>query len=170
MLDNYALNLVLHTAKDWASTNNGSFSRFFSLDQVDRQWLLDCSEVDIQSLADLPTSIIQVNLDEVRPKDLVRSSVMPSAEVTAISGILGAIAENVRSNVQVGMIAWGISSQANADWLCKSSLKDRIALASQGKVTFSSRTPFSRIARNNQSGTDLMANLMRILSGGKANG
>ncbi len=170
MLDNYALNLVLHTAKDWATTNNGSFGRFFSIDQVDRQWLLDCSDADLQRLADLPTSIIQVNLDEVRPRELAGSAVMPTAEVAAISGILGAIAENIRSNVRVGMIAWGISSKANADWLCNSSLKDRIALASQGKVTFSPRTPFNRIARQNQSGTDLMANLMRILSGGKVSG
>lgn len=170
MLDNYALNLVLHTAKDWASNNNGSFNRFFNLDQIDRQWLLDCTESDLQTLAELPTSIIQVNLDEIRPKDLAVSSVMPTAEITAISGILGAIAENVRTNVRVGMISWGINSQQNADWLCRSSLKDRIALASQGKVSFSPRTPFNRIVRQNQSGTDLMANLMRILSGGKVSG
>lgn len=170
MLDNYALNLVLHTAKDWALTNNGSFSRFFSLDQVDRQWLLECSDTDLQALADLPTSIIQVTLDDMRPREIARDCVMPTAEITAISGILGAIAENIRTNVRVGMIAWGVSSKDNAEWLCKSSLKDRIALASQGKVTFSPRTPFNRIARQNQTGTDAMANLMRILSGAKANG
>lgn len=167
MLDQYALTLVLHTAKQWASSNNGAFSRFFSLDQVDRQWLLNSSDQDIQGLVSLPTSIIQVNLDEIRQKDLAGPMVMPTAEVNAIGSILGAIAENIRSNVQVGMIAWGINSQANADWLCCSSLKDRIAIASQGKVTFSPRTPFNRVARQNQTGTDQMANLMRILSGGK---
>lgn len=167
MLDQYALTLVLHTAKEWASTNNGSFSRFFSLDQVDRQWLLNSSESDLQSLVSLPTSIIQVNIDEIRPKELSGPMVMPTAEVNAIGSILGAIAENIRSNVHVGMIAWGISNQANADWLCSSSLKDRIAVAAQGKVTFSPRTPFNRVARQNQTGTEQMANLMRILSGGK---
>ncbi|MNP60265.1 hypothetical protein D3C76_1553340 [compost metagenome] len=65
------------------------------------------------------------------------------------------------------MIDWGITCPSKANWLATSKMKDRIRLVAQGRVTFAARTSFSKIIVGAPDSTVRIANLMRILSGGR---
>lgn len=166
MMDSYALNLALRVAQEWAISNNPAFGRFFDLAPVDRHWLIQASESDLSEVASLPSSILLVKIGTLSDESCAGFNT-PSHAVSTVSQLLGAISDDLRVRGRVAMIDWGISSPDKANWLAQSKMKDRVCLAAQGKVTFATRTSFSKIIVGAPSSTVRIANLMRILSGGR---
>ncbi|MBJ2180000.1 hypothetical protein JC795_17560 [Pseudomonas veronii] len=165
MMDAFALDLTLRLAKEWAVNNDPAFSRYFDLSPVDRLWIVNATDSDLSEVAAIPTSILFVNVGDLRAQTPVFRT--PSPAVTAISQILGAVADDLKARGRVARINWGINSEEKADWLTKSTMKDRMLLADQGRVTFSARTPFSKIQVGFPDSNVRIANVMRILSGGR---
>jgi len=166
MMDSFALNLALRVAQDWATNNDPAYGRYFDLAPVDRQWLVQAAESDLAELASLPSSILLVNIGILSEENFTGFHT-PSPAVSTISQLLGAIADDLRLRGRVAMIDWGITCPDKAKWLATSKMKDRVRLAAQGRITFAARTSFSKIIVGAPDSTVRIANLMRILSGGR---
>ncbi len=165
-MDSYALNLALRVAQEWAINNDPAYGRFFDLAPVDRQWLIQASESDLTELSSLPSSILLVKIGTLSDDNCTGFNT-PSHAVSTVSQLLGAISDDLRVRGRVAMIDWGISCPDKASWLAQSKMKDRVRLAALGKVTFATRTSFCKIIVGAPDSTVRIANLMRILSGGR---
>ncbi|RJX72672.1 hypothetical protein [Pseudomonas sp. LS-2] len=166
MMDAFALDLTLRLAREWATANDPAFGRYFDLSPVDRLWIVNATDADLAEVSAIPTSILFVNVGELSDS-YTENFRTPSPSVAAISQILGAVADDLKTRGRVARINWGINSEEKADWLTKSNMRDRMMLADQGRVTFSARAPFSKIQVGIPDSHVRIANVMRILSGGR---
>lgn len=165
-MNKFMLAIALRSAKEWAKTDISSFSRYFDLSQADRAWLTDASDNEISSLCQLPTSVLQVNFNVTKAlpaADCLTSA--PSNAISTISMILTGVADELRANLRVGMLAWGITDPQKAEWLSQTNVEQRIALAVAGEINFSLRVNSKRLKLDSPDATTQMANLMKILSG-----
>jgi hypothetical protein len=165
-MNKFMLAIALRSAKEWAKTDISSFSRYFDLSQADRAWLADASDNEISCLCQLPTSVLQVNFNVTKAlptTDCLTSA--PSNAISTISMILTGVADELRANLRVGMLAWGITDAQKAEWLSQTNVEQRIALAVAGEINFSLRVNSKRLKLDSPDATTQMANLMKILSG-----
>jgi hypothetical protein len=164
-MNSIGLAIALRSAKEWATTDPLSFSRFFDFSQADRQWLVEASEDEIAGLCNLPTSPIQIDFALSKTDRSQVSKVVPTASIGTVTTILTAVTDDLSHDLRVGMINWGISDLKKATWLADSAVQDRLALAMTGAITFGLRCAFKKMDTEQVDPTARMATLMRILSG-----
>lgn len=167
-MNNFVLGIALRAAKQWAQDDHASFGRFFEISQADRQWLLEATEESIDRLCDLPTSPLQVNFSTTKVSSLARTTV-PTASIGILTMVLSAVADELRHDIRIAMIAWGIADQNKAEWLSKTTVQDRLSLAMSGELSLSLRTNLKKMTLDADDPTGQMATLMRILSGSRKN-
>jgi hypothetical protein len=163
-MNNFVLGIAVRAAKEWAKDDHISFGRFFDFSQSDRQWLIDSSEESLERLCILPTSPFQLNFTTIKTCAKAGLTV-PSASIGTLTLVLSAITDDLRYDIRIGMITWGITDITKAEWLSKTTVQDRLSLAMSGEMTMSLRTNFRKMNLDTTDPTSQMATLMRILSG-----
>lgn len=165
-MNNFILGIALRAAKLWSTDDELSFIRYFDVCKADREWLASADEAAIDVLCDLPTSPLQLNFNTTKLIGIARTQV-PSACIGTLTMILSAITDELRADIRIGMISWGISDFSKAEWLAKTTVQDRLSLAMSGDVNFTLRTSLSAMSSGSISSTNQMALLMRIMSGSR---
>lgn len=168
-MNNSVLSIAVRAAKEWSTDDQGSFGRFFDMSQADRQWLVEANEEQLERLCGLPTSPLQLNFNPSKTCSSVGKSV-PSVSIGALSMVLTAITDELRHDLRVGMITWGITDYTKAEWLSKTTVQDRLSLAMSGEMTLSLRTNFKKMNLDSPDATAQMETLLRIFAGSRTKG
>lgn len=166
-MNSFGLAIAIRSAREWAINDPLSFSRFFDMSQADRAWLVEASEEEIDRLCQLPTSPIRVEFHSTKAVQEMVSKAVPSASLGAITTILTAIADDLSSDIRIGMINWGICDIEKATWMSETTVQDRLYQAMTGNVTFSMRCPFKKLNADREDATSQVASLLRILAGSR---
>lgn len=161
--------MALSAAQQWALNEGAGFGRYFDISALDKSWLAEASDDEMSGLHRLPTSPFQVQFTVSKTGQTPKVAAVPSNAVSTVSMILTGISDELRSNLRVAMIAWGITDIDKAIWLANSSVEQRMGLAQTGSITFRLRTSFKRLRLDANDSTSQMACLMKLLSANRTN-
>lgn len=163
-MNTFGLSIAVRAAREWATNDQVSFSRFFDLSLNDQKWLVAASEELVSDLCQMATSPFQISFEILQGGLDAVSRTIPSASVGLVTTILTSIADDLKKDLRIAMINWGITSYDKAMWLAESSIQERLRLAMKGSISFSLRCETKHLSAGAQNPTAKMAALLRVIS------
>jgi len=163
-MNTFGLSIAVRAAREWAANDPVSFARFFNVSMNEQKWLLEADENLVADLCTMATSPFQVSFEITKGGLDTVSRSIPSASVGVITTILTSIADDLKKELRIGMINWGITSYEKAMWLAESTIQDRLCLAMKGTISFSLRCDTKHLSAAVLNPTAKMAALLHVIA------